>query len=99
MAATVSVRIPAEAHRKLRERARKEHKGLGEVIDEAITALERDRFWEAMEAGYAKLRADPKAWNEWQDEIALWDTTLMDGIPTDDEYAEEYKHAAETETR
>jgi predicted DNA-binding protein len=99
MAATVSVRLPANTHQRLRNLAKKKHKGIGEVVDEAIVALEREQFWREMEEGYAKLRADPEAWKEWQDEVAIWDSTLMDGIPTDDEYAEEYKHAADTETR
>lgn len=99
MTTTVSVRLPAKTHQKLRELAKKEHKGIGEVVEEAVAVLERERFWQEMERGYAKLRADPEAWKEWQDELALWDSTLMDGIPTDDEYAEEYKDAGDASTR
>lgn len=98
MATTVSIRIPVETHQKLRELAKKEHKGLGEIVDEAIDAWEMEQIWRQAEAAHARLRADPEAWKEWQDEIALWDSTLMDGIPADDEYAEEYGHAA-AETR
>ncbi|MBA2758829.1 MAG: hypothetical protein H0U38_03970 [Chloroflexia bacterium] len=37
-------------------------------------------FWQKMEEGLARLRADPVAWQEYQDEIALWDTTSGDGL-------------------
>lgn len=99
MAETVSVRIPAEAHRKLRKRAEQEHKTLGEVLDEALDLYEMELMWREAEVAYARVRADPAAWKEWQDETALWDTTSMDGIPNDDEYAEEYRHAAAAATR
>lgn len=96
MAATVSVRIPGETHQKLREMARKEHKALGEVLDEALDAYEMEQLWRQAEEAYARVRADPEAWKDWQDEITVWDTTSMDGVPDDDEYAEEYGHASAT---
>jgi hypothetical protein len=44
-----------------------------------------EEFWDAFEAAYAALRADPDAWAEELAERALWDTTLMDGL-WDDPY-------------
>lgn len=29
---------------------------------------------------FQRLRSDPEAWADYQSEIALWDTTLMDGL-------------------
>lgn len=80
MAATVSMRVPTEAHQKLREMADKKHKPIGEVLNEAVELLEREQFWADYAAAYARLRADPEAWQEYRDELALWDSTLMDGL-------------------
>lgn len=49
-----------------------------DVITHALNALERDRFFERMDAGYAELRADPDAWAAEQAERAAWDNTLCD---------------------
>jgi hypothetical protein len=47
-----------------------------EIDEEA----ERARFFQAYNAGYAELRADPDAWAEELRERALWDVTLADGL-------------------
>jgi hypothetical protein len=39
-----------------------------------------DEWWEAVNASYARLRADPIASAEYDAEMALWDVTLMDGL-------------------
>ena len=41
------------------------------------------RFLDDVNAAFAKLRNDPKAWKEEQAERALWDKTLDDGIETE----------------
>jgi hypothetical protein len=41
---------------------------------------DEDAWWEAVNASYARLRADPVASAEFDAEIALWDVTLMDGL-------------------
>gem|GEM_PF-3752512 len=33
-----------------------------------------------MKAGSEELRADESAWREFQEELALWDVTLNDGL-------------------
>lgn len=80
MAATVSIRIPAETHQMLQELAKQEHKGIGEVIGEAARLLQRERFWAEYYAAYERLRADPEEWRDFQEELKLWDSTLMDGL-------------------
>jgi AbrB family looped-hinge helix DNA binding protein len=40
----------------------------------------RARLIEASNEAYARLRADPQAWEEYRRELALWDVTLMDGL-------------------
>lgn len=61
-----------------------------ELLNRAVDDLHRKQtcntkeFWEAVNAGYAAMKADPAAWAEEQAERRLWDNTLMDGLdPTD----------------
>jgi predicted transcriptional regulator len=51
-----------------------------EVLDQAVTDQYDLKFWEAVDAGYAALRADPEAWAKVEAERKLWDATLMDGL-------------------
>jgi hypothetical protein len=40
----------------------------------------RERFFAEVNAGFARLRADPVAWADYQAELAEWDQTLSDGL-------------------
>jgi hypothetical protein len=55
-----------------------EHEGklMQTVLDEAIEQYRRDRFFRALDEGYAQLQADPQAWQEELDERRLWDSTV-----------------------
>jgi hypothetical protein len=50
------------------------------VLDEAIEHYQRDKFLDEVNAAYAALRNDPKAWKAELAERALWDKTLADGL-------------------
>ncbi|MBA2278090.1 MAG: toxin-antitoxin system protein [Chloroflexia bacterium] len=78
--ATVSVRISAEAHTALRQLAAEQRKSIGEVLNAAVAAYQREQIWQQAEAAYASLRADHEAWAEWQREINLFDSTAADGL-------------------
>ncbi|HWY48323.1 MAG TPA: hypothetical protein VNX70_13130 [Bryobacteraceae bacterium] len=53
------------------------------VLDEAIEHYQRDKFLDDVNAAFAKVRSDPKAWKEEQAERALWDKALNDGLETE----------------
>ena len=40
-------------------------------------------FWDAVDAGYSTLRADPVAWAAVESERKLWEGTLVDGLGTE----------------
>ncbi len=58
----------------------------GESIQDALERAVEDRqrrlYLEGLNADYAALRRDPKAWAEFQKENALWDVTNEDGLDT-----------------
>ena len=79
-----AVPISEASHRKLQELAGRSGRPVAEVLERAIDAYHREQFWEAVNAGYAALRADPRAWAEEEAERRLWDATLADGLdPTE----------------
>ena len=50
------------------------------MLDTEVPFDDEDAWWEAVNASYARLRADPIASAEYDAEMALWDVTLMDGL-------------------
>ncbi len=78
-----NIRITPYSKSVLRLLAKREGKPMQTVLDEAIEHYQRDKFLDDVNAAYAVLRKDPKAWKAEQAERALWDKTLNDGL--DDE--------------
>jgi hypothetical protein len=50
------------------------------ILDQAVENYRRQRFFDQLNADFDALRRDPEAWAEYQNELALWDVTLMDGL-------------------
>ena len=86
---TPTVRISQISHHILKGLA--EHTGMTmmELLDQALDAYQRKLFFEQMNAGYAELRADQRAWSEHLAERQTWDATLMDGLGTDEQWTED----------
>ena len=57
------------------------------LLDEAVEALRRQRFLERLNASYAILRADARAWEAVESERRAWDATLPDGLAVAEERA------------
>ncbi len=46
----------------------------------------RREFFEELNAAYEELRKDPEAWRQYQEEAALLEGTLMDGLEDEPPY-------------
>ena len=76
--------ISPDSLARLRELARWAGVSLDEALDRVIKDQYDRRFWPAVEAGYAALRADPAEWAEVEAERKQFDGTLGDGLdPTE----------------
>ena len=62
------------------EIAKREGKPMQTVLDEAIGHYQREKFLDEVNAAYARLHTDPKAWKEELAERQIWDRALRDGI-------------------
>lgn len=54
-----------------------------------------------MHEDFARLRADTDAWQDCQDELLVWDATLMDGLEDEEPYdgAAEENNGADADVR
>jgi predicted DNA-binding protein len=75
-----NIRISPYTKSALRELAKSQGKPMQTILDEAVEQYRRDRFLDQVNAAFAALKSDPKAWKEELDERALWDQTLSDGL-------------------
>jgi hypothetical protein len=88
--AETSISISETTLRRLQELASWAGVSVDEALDQAVKDQYDRKFWDAVNAGYAALRADPAAWAEVEAERKLWDGTLMDGLdPSERWMAEE----------
>ena len=78
-----TVRISVHAREILRQIADEEEKSMTAALEEMLERERRRRLLERANQAYALLRADKKAWREWRQELAVWDTTLADGLEKD----------------
>jgi hypothetical protein len=84
-----TVPISEASRQLLRELANKTGQNEVEVLDKALDAYSRKLFLQQVNAGYAELRRDSKAWSEHLVERKLWDATLMDGLDPDERWTED----------
>ncbi len=84
--ASSMVKIPSQTHAKLQEIARDEHRPMGEIVTELVDRYEREQFWKGVKEDYERLRSDPVAWKEYQDEVAVWDNLAGDGLENEPPY-------------
>ena len=75
-----NIRISPKSKAALRELAKRAGKPMQTILDEAIDQYSRDKFLDEVNAAYARLRADPKAWKQELAERQDWNGTFMDGL-------------------
>jgi predicted transcriptional regulator len=76
--AASTTRIAARDRERLHRLAQDTGQSHQEVIGKALEVYERECFLDAINAGFAELRADPQAWDDELAERAFWDATSND---------------------
>jgi hypothetical protein len=81
-----TVRVDADVHAALVELASEEHRPIGRVIEDAVNRYRKEKFWKEVNESVERLRADPVAWKDYQDEIAFFQGGSMDGLEDEEPY-------------
>ena len=82
----VALRIDPAVHAQLAEVAKTTRTSLSQALAAAVESYRRELMIAALDADYAAMRADPKAWAEELRERAVWDQTLADGLAREPPY-------------
>lgn len=86
---TAILNLSDTSQRMLQELVEHTGQSANEVVDKALDAYRRKLFFEAMDAGYIALRADPVAWAAHLAERQQWDATLLDGLDAQEQWSED----------
>lgn len=84
-----TVVVSEDTRRRLQELAEQSCRPVAEVLERAVEEYHSRQFWEAVNRGYAELRADPEAWAAEEAERRAWDGTLMDGLDPSEQWGED----------
>ncbi len=87
--AEIVIPVSEGARQKLQELAAQSGRPIAEVLERAVEEYHSRQFWEAVNRGYAELRADPEAWAAEEAERRAWEGTLMDGLDPSERWAED----------
>lgn len=80
------VKLKAETHAELQALAREEQRSMGDIVADSLRRYKKEKFWEQARQSVERLKADPAAWKDYQDEIALWDGLSGDGLTNEEPY-------------
>lgn len=78
-----TVKVNAETYAKLKETVAETGEPMIEVLAKAVETYRRRKFLEGLNADFAALQNDRRAWAEEQAERAAWDVTLADDLQGD----------------
>ena len=81
-----SIRVEEETLARLRVLSKDEKRPIGQIVTDLVKKYERDKFFKQMHEDFTRLRADPVAWKEYQEETALWDSASGDGLENEEPY-------------
>ena len=85
--ASTSVRVDGSLRDQLKSTAARTGQSIADVIRHSLELYRAELFFDEVDAAYARLQADPKAWAEELEERRLSENTLMDDLE-DDEWTE-----------
>ena len=72
MHGTTTIRVSESLREQLRRVAERRQTSMIDTLADALDALRRDEFFQAMANAEAALRANPDAWASYQAESAAW---------------------------
>jgi predicted transcriptional regulator len=75
-----TIKVSVQTRDRLKRLAEEDHLTMDAELARALDKAEEARFWEGVQADYARLQADPQEWAGYVGELAEWDQTAGDGL-------------------
>lgn len=71
MSKSTTIRVPVELRERLRKLSQDRHSSLTDTMRDALEALRREEFYDALARSEAALRANPAAWADYRAEAEM----------------------------
>jgi len=84
---STAVRVSRATHARLKALAEAEGTTISGVVDRLVEDARRWALYERVNRQMAEWEADTEAWAAYEDEMRLWDGTLLDGLDPDERFA------------
>lgn len=78
--AGTQVRVSEGTHQLLRSLANQAGESMQDIVEKAVEYYRRKSFLEGLNNDFRDLREDVTAWEGEEEERALWDNTVQDGL-------------------
>jgi hypothetical protein len=75
-----TIKVSVQTRDRLKKLADADHLTMDAELARTLDKAEDARFWDGVQADYARLRADPRQWADYVTELAEWDNTAGDGL-------------------
>lgn len=75
-----TIRVADDVYQRLTELSQRDGLPISKVVAELVREQERREFFAKLHEDALRLRQDAQAWQEYRDELAEWDVTLLDGL-------------------
>ena len=83
---STAVRVPSGELELIQKWANERKTTPGKVIAELVREHEEKMFWAQMHEDVERLRSDPVAWKDYQDEVRFFEGGSMDGLENEPPY-------------
>ena len=77
---TATIRIQTKTRDRLQQIAAARKQSISTIVEEAVSQYDDATFWANYQEKIATIRADPAQWSVLQDEVKVFDGTLLDGL-------------------
>jgi len=83
---TTAIRVDSQLAATLRALSIEEGRPISQVIEDALSQYQKEKFWREVENSVERLRANPVAWKEYQDEIRFFEGGSTDRLENEESY-------------
>jgi len=75
-----TIKVSVQTRDRLKRLAEDDHLTMDAELTQALDKAEEARFWDGVQADYARLQDDPQEWADYVSELAEFDHTAGDGL-------------------
>ena len=77
---TTTIRVPVHTRKLIGQIAKAQGTSMQSIIEQANESYRRQNLLHEANAASAALRSDAEAWEDFENELSVWDAALGDGV-------------------